>query len=413
MASYSKNGSDFLGTDIIPEEEVKALLSLPDLSKCECFVLSHLLSAYYKPEIFDPLLLNNPDTGKPFTQYGGHIHGSNAVFIPDLQSLYYLFAGNNLERRIFIQNQISLNCRLVSMNLIKFNFIPGQLSDNQALPSITPEALASIEDRNYTPVSGSDFPAELIDTQLPEEDLVLGDETREKIYEIEQWLGFNNVIFEHPELGKKVKRGYRALFYGPSGTGKTLTATIIGNKFGLPVYRIDLSMVVSKWVGETEKNLKRLFDIAENKNWILFFDEADAIFGKRTSVNSSNDRHANQEAAYLLQRIEDFPGLIILATNLKMNIDAAFNRRFNNIVYFPSPAENLRERLWETTLPSDYQLDERVNYQQLRRIDLTGGEILNVVHYCVLMAASQQSKLITLEMLDYAINKELHKKGKT
>ena len=117
-----------------------------------------------------------------------------------------------------------------------------------------------------------------------------------------------------------LKAGYRTLFYGPPGTGKTLCATLIGKKNGMDVYRIDLSMIVSKYIGETEKNLANVFDQAENRNWILFFDEADALFGKRTSTNTSNDRHSNQEIAYLLQRIEDFPGTVVLATNLKSKL---------------------------------------------------------------------------------------------
>ena len=111
-------------------------------------------------------------------------------------------------------------------------------------------------------------------------------------------------------------------------------------------FRIDHYMIVSKYIGETEKNLANVFDQAENRNWILFFDEADALFGKRASTNTSNDRHSNQEIAYLLQRIEDFPGTVVLATNLKSNIDEAFSRRFQSIIYFPMPDQDLREVLW-------------------------------------------------------------------
>ncbi|MCX2742687.1 ATP-binding protein [Mangrovivirga sp. M17] len=414
FSALEDGNSEYGGCNHIPEKEIRELISISDLSKCECFTLACLLTTYFKPESFDPLLLKNSSTGKPFTQYGGHIHGSNAVFSPDFQTLYYLYAGNDLKTRMYIQEQINSSCRLVGLNLIQIKSIADHFSESQSIPFATEEMIAKIQGRKYTPGIGNEFPAALLETRMAEEDLILGEETRKKINEIEQWLAYSNIAYEHPELGRKVKKGYRALFYGPSGTGKTLTATILGNKFGLPVYRVDLSMIVSKWVGETEKNLKRLFDIAENKNWILFFDEADAVFSKRSSVNSSNDKHANQEAAYLLQRIEDFSGLIILATNLKMNIDAAFNRRFNNMIYFPAPTEFLREELWKATIPSDYELAEDIDYKHLRKIDLTGGEILNVVHFCVLMAAaSENSKVFTVEMLDYAISKELHKKGKT
>jgi SpoVK/Ycf46/Vps4 family AAA+-type ATPase len=137
---------------------------------------------------------------------------------------------------------------------------------------------------------------------------------------------------------KQTEQGYRALFHGPPGTGKTLTAALVGKEFDIPVYRIDLSMVVSKYIGETEKNLELLFDRAEKKGWILFFDEADALFGKRTDVKDAHDRFTNQEVSYLLQRIEDYNGLVILATNMKSNIDEAFIRRLHLVIHFPLPS---------------------------------------------------------------------------
>lgn len=144
---------------------------------------------------------------------------------------------------------------------------------------------------------------------------------------------FRNAMIEHRhtllddwQLQDKIQPGFRSLFYGPPSTGKRLTASLLGKVTDLPVYRVDLAMVVSKYIGETEKNLAKVFNQAEKNDWILFFDEADALFGKRSETNSSNDRHANQEVVFLLQRIEHFPGIILLATNLKTNIDAAFAR---------------------------------------------------------------------------------------
>ena len=172
--------------------------------------------------------------------------------------------------------------------------------------------------------------------------MILDYQVEAELEEINTWISSGKTIMEDWGLSRFLKAGYRSLFYGPPGTGKTLAATLLGKKNRMDVYRIDLSMIVSKYIGETEKNLARVFDLAENRNWILFFDEADALFGKRTSTNTSNDRHANQEVAYLLQRIEDFPGIIILATNLRSNIDEAFSRRFQSVVYFPMPTPELR-----------------------------------------------------------------------
>jgi SpoVK/Ycf46/Vps4 family AAA+-type ATPase len=154
-------------------------------------------------------------------------------------------------------------------------------------------------------------------------------------------------------MGKQIAPVYRALFYGPSGTGKTLTATLLGKEFSREVYRVDLSQVISKYIGETEKNLEKIFVQAENKNWILLFDEADALFGKRTQTKSSNDKYANQEVSYLLQRVENFNGLIVLASNFKNNIDDAFLRRFNSIINFTKPNVEERLELWTKALPKN------------------------------------------------------------
>jgi len=175
----------------------------------------------------------------------------------------------------------------------------------------------------------------------------------------------------------------------------------------MDVYRIDLSMIVSKYIGETEKNLARVFDLAENRNWILFFDEADALFGKRTSTNTSNDRHANQEVAYLLQRIEDFPGIIILATNLRSNIDEAFSRRFQSVVYFPMPTPELRAELWRKMLPTRWlgrEADEMVALAA--ETELSGGSITNVVRRCALYMVKSKEKMLNKRILKETLQKE-------
>jgi SpoVK/Ycf46/Vps4 family AAA+-type ATPase len=167
-------------------------------------------------------------------------------------------------------------------------------------------------------------------------DLLLDKETLKQVDEIKTWLKNSSSAKPDSSLKKKPKAGYRTLFYGPAGTGKTSTAALIGKELNKPVYKVDLSMAVSKYIGETEKNLELIFAHAKDKDWILFFDEADALFGKRTEPKDSHDKYANQEVSYLLQRMEDYNGLVILATNMKSNIDKAFTRRFNSILRFHS-----------------------------------------------------------------------------
>jgi len=193
-----------------------------------------------------------------------------------------------------------------------------------------------------------------------------------------------------------------------------MTACLLGQATGKEVYKIDLSMVVSKWVGETEKNLGRVFDKAQSKGWILFFDEADALFGKRTDISSSHDRYANQEVAFLLQRIEVFDGITILATNLKDNLDEAFTRRFESLVYFPQPKPIERKLIWQksfsdkTTLAADVDLDRLAE-----QYNLTGATIMNVVRYASLQTIKRKSSEVQLSDIIQGIKKEYTKEGKT
>jgi len=184
------------------------------------------------------------------------------------------------------------------------------------------------------PSFSRDFPAAHLQTKMTWEDAVLHPKTQHQIQEIENWV---KVPMDDRETGKRVAAGYRVLFHGPAGTGKTLTATLLGKTTGRPVLRIDLARVLSKYIGETEKNLSRLFDQARDKDWILFFDEADALFGKRTAVRDAHDKYANQEVAYLLQAIETHPGLVIVATNQRHTIDDSFLRRFQASIEFLHP----------------------------------------------------------------------------
>lgn len=207
-------------------------------------------------------------------------------------------------------------------------------------------------------------------------------------------------------------KGLCVLFHGLSGTGKTLAAEVIGNELRLDVYKIDLSTVVSKYIGETEKNLSKVFEEAETSNGILFFDEADALFGKRSEVKDAHDRYANIEINYLLQRVEDFEGLVILATNLRKNIDEAFFRRMNFAVEFPLPDESNRYRIWKQHLPASAPVAGDVDFGFLaRRLNITGGNIKNVVINAAFLAAAN-SGVIHMEHFVRAAKREYEKIGR-
>ena len=266
---------------------------------------------------------------------------------------------------------------------------------------------------NTKPASHIKFPAQQISTELKWSDLILEEKTMSNIKDLERWIEHNDELMNDWDMHKKLKPGYRALFYGPPGTGKTLTATLLGKYTQRDVFRVDLSMIVSKYIGETEKNLSSLFDKAANKEWILFFDEADALFGKRTNVRDAHDKYANQEVSYLLQRIESHPGLVILASNIKSNIDEPFTRRFQSITYFPMPNAKERKLLWANSFPEKMKLSSKIDVDDVaNQYELAGGSIMNVVQHACLLALEKDKKTIEPEFLYSAIRREFEKEGK-
>ena len=222
------------------------------------------------------------------------------------------------------------------------------------------------------------------------DDIVLPEDTFRQLQEIAAQVANRAKVYEEWGFGAKLNRGrgINALFAGQSGTGKTLAAEILANHLDLSLYRIDLSGVVSKYIGETEKNLRKVFDAAEQSGAILFFDEADALFGKRSEVKDSHDRYANIEINYLLQRMEEYRGLAILATNMRSHMDEAFMRRLRFLVEFPFPDAKHRADIWRRIIPNRAEKEE-LDYDALARLDITGGNINNIAVNAAFLAAGE------------------------
>ena len=245
-------------------------------------------------------------------------------------------------------------------------------------------------------------------------DLILTEKIQGQLQNLTDYLAQQETVFHRWGASKVRARGFgmKALFSGGPGTGKTMAAEVIAHTLGLDMYRVDLSSVVSRWVGETEKNLKRIFDAAEGGTAVILFDEADALFGSRGETKSSQDRFANQEVSFLLQRLEVFEGCAILTTNLQENIDEAFLRRFGAVIEFPMPTGPQRLRLWQRAFPAGAPLDDDLNLQELAdNFIIAGGNIINsAINACILAATRGES--VGQRHAVEAIARELIKMGK-
>jgi predicted nucleic acid-binding protein len=254
-----------------------------------------------------------------------------------------------------------------------------------------------------------DLLAQRLDAKATWPDLVLPDESLGLLRQIVSQAGKRYSVYHDWGFAERMNRGLgiSALFCGESGTGKTMAAEVIANDLGLHLYRIDLSAVVSKYIGETDRNLRRLFDAAEQGGAILFFDECDALFGKRSEVKDSHDRYANIEINYLLQRMESFTGLAILATNMKSALDQAFLRRLRFIVNFQFPGAAERARIWQRALPAQIPT-EGLDFERLSRFNLSGGNIHSIVLNAAFNAA-QRGSPVTMQLMLSAVRAELRK----
>jgi ATPase family associated with various cellular activities (AAA)/Winged helix domain, variant len=243
-------------------------------------------------------------------------------------------------------------------------------------------------------------------------DLVLPPLVLRRLREVLGAIRARTRVFGDWGFGDRSGRGLMILFAGSSGTGKTMSATVLAREIGLELYRIDLASIVSKYIGETEKNLQQIFDAARSANVMLFFDEADALLGRRSEVKDAHDRYANIEVAYLLQKMEEHDGVVILASNLSKNMDQAFARRIHYVIEFPRPDAALREQLWRRIFPPQVPLARGIDFAFLaRQFDLAGGDIKTIALDAAFLAAGQDRPVAMTDLVD-AVSRQMLKQGR-
>lgn len=344
---------------------------------------------HLRPRLLDLFFSRNATFDRRYTEFGGV--WSEEGFEPTGETLAFLLDGDGLAARVAVEQLLAAENPLQKHDLLRAVAHDDQ-SPIRAPLRMSHTALSLITTgRIPPPPLGATFPAKQLISGLEWSDLVLHPGTLRQLGEIKTFLEHGDTLLHEWGMAARLRPGYRALFHGPPGTGKTLSAALLGKRTDREVHRVDLSMLVSKYIGETEKNLARVFAHAEQRSWILFFDEADALFGKRSETKDAHDRYANQEVAYLLQRIESFDGVVILASNLHQHLDEAFLRRFESVVYFPPPRAEERIRLWQEGFSAKAHVEadlERI----AREHEITGGAIMNVIRKVSLAAIAQGVK---------------------
>lgn len=308
---------------------------------------------------------------------------------------------------------------------VQYQFSPGQIRD----AVISARSRAATRDRRSPLISLDDLRAGCI-AQLRHnleslsrkskslyrwDDLILPGTVKSQLQMFETFIRNREQVYDRWGMSRKLAmgRGLKALFYGPSGTGKTMAAQVLSATLGIDLFKVDLSSLVSKWVGETEKNLNKVFTEAEKSHAIILFDEADSLFGKRGTVEKGTDRYSNMEINYLLQRFEEYDGVVILTSNFPRGIDDAFSRRMHFMIEFPAPDAEMRERLWKTMIPEELPLGDDVDLERLaKQFDITGANIKNVVLGASFLAAERGSSVSMLDLMR-AIQWEFQKIGRS
>ena len=380
----------------------------------ERMFLALTLKSKVEPETLAPLKTKDPETGAPVYPFGGALLSANQRFYPTLKTLLFLLSGSDKKKKTQYTKLLKNHPFIHQEGIITTKIWAN--SDDHILDQII-----SIDDAYFDHLylgeeirldQTANFPASLLKTKKTWDDLILNENTKSALAPLKSYV---YGMKQYHLLQDKIKPGHIALFHGFPGTGKTLTASLLGKELEIDTYIVNLSQVISKYIGETEKNLDKIFNRLGHTNNILFFDEADALFGKRSEVKEAKDRYANQEVAYLLQRIEKCSCLVILASNFRENMDAAFKRRILTDVEFHVPSEEERTLLWQNGLPEGIRYETPDLPARLaNRYSITGANIANILKLICfdLLIQRKEERVITGDLLFPIIHKEYIKENR-
>jgi DNA replication protein DnaC len=377
-----------------------------DLNEGERMVLAVALAPHLPPHSLNVFFQN-----KPLQLQSKIARGEAGLsFVPTAETALWILTGKNLKERVKYTSIFKTSHIFYKQSVIEIGETHKNESIYDGVLSLSPSYRDLFVENQYSePRFSADFPAHLLTTKLEWDDLMLMPATQARLDEVKAYLHHYDTLVNKWAMQKHSKPGCRILFYGDSGTGKTLAATLLGKLLKRQVFRVDISAVTSKYVGETTKRLESLFNTAESKGWIIFIDEGDALLGQRKSMdtNSNNSHYANQDTAFLLQRIETFDGIVVVATNFKNNIDQAFTRRFQAMVRFQLPDSDLQYKLWQENLPKECPLSSSIDLKALiQRHPLSPAAIINVIFRVCILTLQKGITTISQEDLLMCIKDE-------
>lgn len=407
-------------TGFLPQPPVDAatpygrLVRENELNDPDRLLLNLAFAATFHPEIFAPFILSFNDPEKR-CRFGGIYRKETSMFYPTVRTAIWLLSGKDDELRMYYTSYFNSRNRLFTSGLVMASRPEEGKSFADFEITFNDQFIDTILSSDPPRLDGeAGFPARRSKRTHTMSDVILDEKTMQELEKLRRFARNMQKLWQLPHSGK-YRQNFIAIFSGDPGTGKSHTAEAIGNELGLPVYKVNFAQLASKYIGETEKNLERVFDRFSGQPSILFFDEAESIFSKRIEVKDSHDKHANNEQSFLLQKIEEYNGIVILATNvqnLTQYFDKAFQRRIRQIVTFNFPEYAERLRLWKNALAEPFRFEEGLADRLAKNYQFSGGSIYNVISEAVIEALDREEQTIAFALLEQAMMDEFKKTGR-